>query len=219
MNVVTRICSPLLIILVMVGDAYLPPEIINYIPIDTTSSTQFATYLGGSDADDCDDIAVDAAGFIYLACHCTSKDFPGFTGKKVSDDMDAFVTKFDPRSGKFIYTTSLSGSKYDGAFTIEVMKDGSVYVGGITESDDFPTTSDALQSKHGGKRDVFLAKLKRDGQLEFSTYLGGSGDDVPTGLVVDNNQRISLAGNTMSEDFPGTRRYDLREKGVPAKVL
>jgi Beta-propeller repeat len=177
------------------------------------SSPQFATYLGGSSIDDCDDIAVDAAGSIYLACHSISKDFPGFKGRKESDDMDAYVSKLDPQTGRLIYTTRLSGNKYDGAFTIEVAKDGSVYVGGITDSDDFPTTSDAIQRKPGGKMDAFLAKIKTDGQLEYSTYLGGAGDDFSTGLVVDNNQRIFLAGNTSSEDFPGPRRSDLRAKG------
>jgi len=169
MNVLTRICFPFLIILVMGSDAYLAPAITNYSPLDKPTSSQFATYLGGRGTDDCDDITVDATGFIYLACHSTSKDFPGFKGQKISDDMDAYVTKLDPRNGKLIYTSRLSGSNYDGAFTIEVTDDGSVFVGGITSSDDFPTTSDAIQRKFGGKMDAFLAKLKPDGQLEYAT--------------------------------------------------
>jgi hypothetical protein len=214
MNVFTRICFSFLIVLVMSSHAYLAPEITNYPPLDNTTSSQFVTYLGGRDIDDCDDIAVDAAGFIYLACHSTSKDFPGFKGQKVSDDMDAYVTKLDPRNGKLIYTSRLSGSKYDGAFTIEVTDDGSIFVGGITDSDDFPTTSDAIQRKYGGKKDAFLTKLKPDGQLEYATYLGGAGEDFPTGLVVDRNQRIYLAGQCQSLDFPGLRQIDSTKKGA-----
>jgi Beta-propeller repeat len=208
-----RIFYPFVIAFMLRNDAYVAPEIVTQTPSDITSSSQFVTYLGGSGADDCDDIAVDAAGSIYMACHSTSKDFPGFKGRKESDDMDAYVSKLDPQTGRLIYTTRLSGSKYDGAFTIEVTKDGSVYVGGITESDDFPATSDAIQRKNGGKKDAFLAKIKPDGQLEYATYLGGAGDEVPGGLVVDGNQRIFFAVNTGSEDFPGPRQNDLREKG------
>jgi Beta-propeller repeat len=212
MNVFTRICFSFLIILVMSSHAYLAPEITNYPPLDNTTSSQFATYLGGRDIDDCDDIAVDAAGFIYLACHSTSKDFPGFKGQKVSDDMDAYVTKLDPRNGKLIYTSRLSGSKYDGASTIEVTEDGSVFVGGVTDSDDFLTTSDAIQPKLGGKMDAFLVKLKPDGQLDYSTYLGGAGGDFPTALVVDKNQQIYMAGQCQSVDFPGLGKTDSAKK-------
>ena len=61
--------------------SHIAPEIVTQTPSDITSS-QFVTYLGGSGVDDCDDIAVDAAGSIYLACHSTSKGFPGFKGRK-----------------------------------------------------------------------------------------------------------------------------------------
>jgi Beta-propeller repeat len=176
-----------------------------------TSSPQFATYFGGSSVDDCDDIAVDAAGSIYLACHSTSKDFPGFKGRKDSDDMDAFISKLDPRTGKLIYTTRLGGSAYDGAFIVEVCKDGSVFVAGITDSPEFPTTDDAIQRKYGGGRmDIFLAKLKSDGLIEYSTYLGGDGMDFCSGLVVDSKGTLYMVGYTSSESFPGVRGRGLR---------
>jgi hypothetical protein len=41
-----------------------------------SGSFNFLSCFGGSDADDCDDVAVDAAGHIYLACHSLSNDFP-----------------------------------------------------------------------------------------------------------------------------------------------
>jgi len=73
-----RIFYPFVIAIMLRNDAYVAPEIVTQTPSDITSSSQFVTYLGGSGVDDCDDIAVDAAGSIYLACHSTSKDFPGF---------------------------------------------------------------------------------------------------------------------------------------------
>jgi beta-propeller repeat-containing protein len=175
------------------------------------SSSQFATYLGGSNVDDCDGIAVDASGSIYLACHSNSKDFPGLNGKKDSSDIDAYVSKLDPHTGKLVYTTRLGGSAYDAAVSIEVGNDGSVFVAGYTVSSDFHTTNDAIQRTFGGAGDIFLTKLNPDGLIEYSTYLGGSDQDVCRGMVVDNKNRIYLAGITLSENFPGVRRLDLRK--------
>jgi hypothetical protein len=57
---------------------------------------RFLSCFGGGDVDDCDDIDVDAAGNIYLACHSTSKDFPGSKqrdGSQDADRTDAYVEK------------------------------------------------------------------------------------------------------------------------------
>jgi len=82
--------------------------------------TVFASYFGGTEVDDCDDITVDARGYVYLACHSTSNNFPGaprLTALK-SGDMDAFGVKLDPRTGHVIYATRFGGSEWDGAIRI-----------------------------------------------------------------------------------------------------
>jgi Beta-propeller repeat len=178
------------------------------------SSPQFATYLGGSSVDDCDGISVDASGNLYLACHSNSKDFPGLKDRRDSDDIDAFVSKLDPRTGKLAYTTRLGGSGYDAAISVAVCNDGSVFVSGYTVSSDFHTTDDAIQRKLGGAGDIFLAKLNPDGSIEYSTYLGGSDQDVCRGMVVDSKEKIYLAGITLSENFPGVRGLDLRKSAA-----
>jgi hypothetical protein len=57
------------------------------------TSFPFISYFGGSDVDDCDDTATDSDGYIYLACHSTSKAFPGCKQRADSqgEDMDAYV--------------------------------------------------------------------------------------------------------------------------------
>ncbi len=182
----------------------------------TSVSSRFATYLGGGDVDDCDGIAVDAAGYVYLACHSNSKEFPGQNGRKDSNDIDAYVAKLDPRTGRLVYTTRLGGNGFDVASAVEVAKDGSVIVSGVTTSSDFPATDDAIQRTFGGDMDSFVAKLNPDGAIVYSTYLGGSDKDVVRGMAVDGQERIYLAGITLSKNFPGVRRLDLSkndEKG------
>jgi hypothetical protein len=171
------------------------------------ASFSFLSCFGGSDTDDCDDITVDAAGYIYLACHSLSNDFPGSGQRDNSQDadrMDAYVTKIDPVAGKVIYTTRLGGNKWDGAIRIEVDQQGNAYVAGFTESTNFPTTSNAFRREYiGGKSDAFLVKLKADGEIEYSTFFGGSDADQGFSLALDKSGNVYLAGTTWSGDLPG----------------
>ena len=69
--------------------------------------------------------------------------------------------------------------------SIAVDSDANVYVTGYTYSTDFPTYN-ALNSSNNGGSDIFLTKLNSTGTgYNFSTYLGGSGDDAGLDLMVD----------------------------------
>src|ERR1017187_7447006 len=129
----------------------------------------FLAYLGGSGTDDCDGIALDSAGDIYLACHSDSPDFPHLPPKTAPPSdaaMDAVVVKIEARTGRLVWATRTGGSAWDAAGDLEVARDGSIYVLGATRSADFPTTADAVQRKFGGPdRDVFLLRLDSRGRI------------------------------------------------------
>jgi len=106
-----------------------------------------------------------------------------------------------------LYSTYLGGSLYDGGefpgTTIAVDALGNAYVTGQTGSTDFPTTPGAYQTSFGGSSDAFVAKLNPTGSdLVYSTYLGGSGSDVPFKIAVDSSGYAYLTGWTYSSDFP-----------------
>jgi Beta-propeller repeat len=166
-------------------------------------------YVGGSGTDDCDGIAVDRAGDIYLACHSDSPDFPHAphqAAPQSRDAMDAVVLKVRARTGQIEWATRSGGTRWDAAGEIEVAEDGAVYVIGSTESEDFPTTPDAVQRRFGGPpRDGFLLKLDSRGGIAYSTLLGGSKNDETTSMAVVKNGEVFIGGVTMSPDFPGAR--------------
>jgi hypothetical protein len=175
----------------------------------TPPETTMIAYLGGSGTDDCDGIALDRAGDIYLACHSDSPDFPHLPPKaalRSNDDMDAVVVKIEARTGRIVWAARTGGSAWDAAGDLALARDGSLYVLGSTRSADFPTTPDAVQRRFGGPdRDVFLLKLDAQGKIVYSTLLGGSKNDEALGLAVADDGAAFIGGVTMSADFPGAR--------------
>ena len=99
---------------------------------------------------------------------------------------------------------------------------GNVYTTGMTESQNFPTTSGAFQpqsydvgnNKDDSGSDAFVTELSADGsRLLYSTYFGGEGyEDVQGvdgvfdppigGIAVDASGMIYVTGNAGGYDFP-----------------
>jgi Beta-propeller repeat len=170
----------------------------------------WATYLGGSGADQAFAIAVDSAGNSYVTGDTDSINFPTTDGSRLAigaSMTDVFVTKLNPTGQALVYSVYIGGSGTDGGRGIAVDPSGNAYVAGFTTSTDFPTTADAFQPQHGGGSsdfplDAFVLKLGPQGNLIYATYLGGRDDDVALGIAVDAAGRAHVVGGTRSPNFP-----------------
>ncbi|MEW6211467.1 MAG: SBBP repeat-containing protein [Acidobacteriota bacterium] len=176
----------------------------------------FSTYLGGSNEDTIEDIAVDALGNIYVTGRTLSLDFPVANPLQPRLDQlgyDAVVAKLS-KSGSLIYSAYFGGSGDDLGHAVAVDLSGNAYVTGETTSFDFPTTFGAFQTRRpGGLLDAFVAKIDSSGRgLFYSTYLGGTstrfpneinkGVDAGLGIAVDSSGSVYVTGKTNSESFP-----------------
>jgi len=171
-------------------------------------SFAYSTYLGGSGGDYGYGIAVDSSGSAYLTGQTTSVDFPvtwrALQTSGGGTSTDAFVTKLSPDGAAVAYSTYLGGLGAEAGLAVAVDAAGSAYVAGYTYGNGFPLVR-PVQGASGGYFDVFLAKLDAAGAaLEFSTYLGGSGNEAGRGVAVDANWNVYLVGETFSENFPRT---------------
>ncbi|MCS6895144.1 MAG: SBBP repeat-containing protein, partial [Bacteroidia bacterium] len=97
------------------------------------------------------------------------------------------------------------GSDPDGGLGIAVDGSGQAYVTGGTESPDYSVTTGAIQTTKGGNGDVFVTKLNAAGnRLVYSTYLGGSREDLGFGIAVDGSGQAYVTGETGSPDYSVT---------------
>ncbi len=167
----------------------------------------YSTYLGGSSDETAYAVTTDSAGNTYVAGSTDSVDFPAsasaYKATAPGGATDVFVAKYSP-TGTLLWSTYLGGSGADVAYGIAVDSSGNVYVTGSTSSPDFPTTPGAYKTSYqGGVSDGFIVKLNSAGNsILYSTYIGGSGEDIAYGVALDASNEPTIAGSTSSTDFP-----------------
>jgi uncharacterized repeat protein (TIGR01451 family) len=177
----------------------------------------FGTYLGGSDEDSGTGITIGLLfGSIIASGNTRSSDFPlaspleqwhpGTCGSQPCRDV--YVSKFNPKGTAVQYSTYIGGSGDDVATSVTQDSLGDMFVVGHTLSTDFPVTNKAFQKTfHGGSvtGDAFVFELASKGAyFQYSTYLGGSGDDEAFSIVLDAAFDAYVVGYTASADFPTT---------------
>lgn len=171
---------------------------------DPTGIPIYSTYFGGLGTEDGGDIAVDAAGNVYVTGRTRSIDFPTLNplqAMHMGGGNDGFVTKLDP-TGSVVYSTYLGGWYGDISTSIAIDSDGNVYLTGVTNSPNFPTVG-PIQGNVAGAGDLFIAKLNTAGSaLLYSTYLGGTNYDDGRNIAVDAAGNAYVTGLTYSTDFP-----------------
>jgi Concanavalin A-like lectin/glucanases superfamily/Beta-propeller repeat len=174
----------------------------------------YSTFLGGSGDDRGYGIALDGSGNAYVTGRTTSNDFAITTGAAQSTfgggTFDGFIAKLNSAGNALEHSTYLGGSGnenntgyngYNNA-TIAVDSLGNAWVTGMTESNDFFTTANAFQTGSPGGRDAFVTRINAAGTaFDYSTYLGGSGDDRGAAIAVDSSGKAYVTGFTISGNF------------------
>jgi len=174
------------------------------------STLVFATRLGGSQGEDIMGARIAPDGTVHLAGHTRSPDFPTIAGapqpRFAGGNADAYIAGLSADGSELLYSTFLGGSGNDfGEHCHLLLEDGSILFTGSTASPDFPTTPGAFQRTMHGPGSGFLTRLSADHtSFEFSTYLGGSGNEFYLMPVVDDRGNIHIVGSTSSRDYPVT---------------
>jgi hypothetical protein len=190
------------------------------------SAFEYLTYVGGTNTDRGDGIAVDNAGQAYVTGFTTSTNFwhtnvvlgiaavqPQINNPRnvVITNLltlaDAFVVKLYPDGGLF-YSSFLGGTGADYGYRIATDAAGNAYVTGSTFSGNFPVSTTnllgAVWTNQTGAN-VFATKVAAAGGTNwlYSVVFGGAGDDAGWDLAVGPLGDLTIVGATTSTNFPG----------------
>ena len=188
----------------------------------------YAGYIGGSNLDVGQGIAVDSTGNAYVtgSTDSTEATFPVSVGPDLTFNGgpgrfaigDAFVAKVNASGTALIYAGYIGGSSIEEGLGIAVDSTGAAYVVGQTSSSEasFPVTAGPDLTFNGGAFDAFVAKVNPLGTaLDYADYIGGSGSDIGRGIAVDSTGNAYVTGFTESSEatFPVTVGPDLTFNG------
>jgi PKD repeat protein len=181
------------------------------------SALQYSTYLGGSDTDYGDNLAVDDQGNAYIVGTTKSTDFPTVNPVQATYGggfYDGIFAKVNAAGNAFDYSSYLGGNNLEYGYGIDVDSNGSAYISGFTLSNDFPTFN-AMQPTFGGGIEAYVTKLTPDGNaFAYSTYFG-SDDTRGYDIRVNDSGYAYLVGVTNSTDFPTVNPLQANYSGSP----
>lgn len=181
----------------------------------TTGKLIYATRVGGSKYDEAAKIKVDRNGFAYVVGQTQSRDFPttpdAVQKQYGGGESDGFFIKVAP-DGHIVYATFLGGNGADDVDGLDVDDHGGVFIGGMTDSTDFPGQSKAQTPSKGH---VFVSHLVLGHSEAFhSVVFGGQGEEYLTGVALDGRGGLFATGFTKSSDFPTLHPVQPELRGV-----
>jgi gliding motility-associated-like protein len=182
------------------------------LKFDNLGNRIWATYFGGNELQAGSSITTDVFGNVYVTGYTDSNYFPTedtgtFFQLTIGGQSDLFILKFD-NAGNLIWSTFYGGSLIEQGNSIATDITGNLYITGYTNSLDFPLQNAGtfFQGSYGGggenEFDSFILKFDNVGNLLWSTYYGGSGNDKGSCIITDGFGNVFLDGITNSSNFP-----------------
>lgn len=185
------------------------------------SSLLWATYVGGSGRDIPNSLFATGPGELYILGATQSPNFPtsgGCFDNTYNGADDITVTHLNNTGTALVGSTYVGGTGDDGgggwvpwamnghdAMRGEILVDGAgnAWVASFTNSANFPTSAGTYDNSLGGTWDGCVIRLSSNmSALQWSTYLGGSGNDGAYGLRINSSAEVFVTGATSSSDFP-----------------
>lgn len=197
------------------------------------TSLIYSTFLGGNKDDiaTAGKLAPDKAFFV--TGHTTSTNFPTTGGayqSTIKGREDIFLIKLSS-SGRLIeYATYIGGGDDDEPYAMAISPSNNIYIVGRTKSSDFPIIpyrtwggyilDSPYDRTYNGGWDAFAIKMLGDGgKIDYSTYFGGTADDIARAVTYTSDEVIIFAGETYKEtvsqpSFPiSSNPYQSTHKG------
>jgi len=175
------------------------------------------TYLGGGSHDRLTSLALNDEGNILVTGWTESDDYSVYIrildqgGNYITADSsydveynggrDALITVLSRDGRSLVLSSFYGGSLRDEGCVARFDSRGNPVVLGVTTSKDLPLQG-AFQDRIAGGIDGFIASLSTDGKdLSNASYIGASGDDIMSDLVLFSGTKYLIAGTTSSRNW------------------
>jgi hypothetical protein len=177
-----------------------------------TAGLIFSSFLGGTTgAESANGVAYDSSGNMYVVGTTASTDWPvtaNAYASAINGPEDAYIAQINPTSGTLTYATYMGGELVDDGRGIALDANGLVYFACSSESTLFPAAGNQYQPNLAGAFDVVVGVMDLTqvgtASLLYTTYLGGTENDMARGLTLDSAGNIVVTGYTLSSNFPVT---------------
>jgi uncharacterized protein (TIGR03437 family) len=173
-------------------------------------SLVYSTLLGGAGNETGGGLAINSDGIAYLAGGTASRDFPVTSTalqKALRGTSDAVLARVDTTvpSGSLTWSSYFGGSADDSAAALALDSGEIAWVGGTTQSADFPKAGKYL-GEYPGVASGFVARIDMSGHNAaplYSTVLGAAGGRTEVRAVAaDAAGNVAAAGITESPLYP-----------------
>ncbi len=182
--------------------------VVSILSTDLTT-LEASTFIGG-DAIDAISDAVIYNSEIIMTGLTAGGTFPtssaGYSDTYIGGTYDGIILKMNLALDTLSAVTYFGGTGKEELSKITVGTSGAVYVHGVTDSIDLPTTTDAFGPNFsGGTYDSYLVKMDNGlTTAQAVSYLGGSDVETAKDIIIDSDENVLVLGNTVSSDFPTT---------------
>jgi hypothetical protein len=169
----------------------------------------WTTYFGGSGYDEVTSTCVDEEGNIYITGFTSATTNIANGGYQVTyggGNYDAYLAKFNV-DGQRLWCTYFGGSQSDFGNGVAIDQSGNLVIIGTTSSQSNIAIGGANTVYGGGAYDAFVAKFDELGQLEWSSYIGGSNEDEGISVSFDQNGTLAALLNTKSNNINNTGAF------------
>ncbi len=172
------------------------------------SGIEYSTYLGGSMTERPHGIKVDTEGNAFVTGGTVSDDFPvtpGVLGTMNAGGVDTYLVKVNPTGTDWVFSTYLNMTTDDEGYRIDFDTTGNIFIAGAYgKSTSYNFIPEAI-SLMGGNLDLFIKKINPNAtKVLYTIETGGSYHDLPQGLLVTPEGRVSVVGCSLSFDYPTT---------------
>jgi uncharacterized protein (TIGR03437 family) len=190
-------------------DPFQQPSVVSEAPIILKMSADgrrviFYSILGRNGWDGAASGALEKDGSILVTGTTRSASFP--TKNAFQTEYNAvwdngFVAKLTSDGRSLVYSSYLGGTYVEQMTRVMVDRNGDGWFLGTTRSKDFPLKK-PLQAQLGGTQDAVLVKLSASGEMLFSTFFGGYGQEFFSALIQLPDGSILMGGYASTADFP-----------------